>query len=93
VSKVGVGQLDTGQEEKERYLKIKPMRSRSPGYDDQWRGGRQGSHWLVVGVLEHHRGVDVGARKLSSPTIQGRRKETLNRSLTARSGNLERLQG
>jgi hypothetical protein len=52
--------------------------------------GATGSRWLTVGVLEYHRGIqlydpggDVGARKLSSPTIRGRRKEALNRSLTA----------
>jgi hypothetical protein len=37
----------------------------------------------TIGDPLYDPGGDVGARKLSSPTIQGRRKEALNRSLTA----------
>jgi hypothetical protein len=62
----------------------------SHGYDDRWRGGRRGSRWLTIGFLKYHSGIqlydlrgDVGARKLNSPTIQGQRKEALNRSLAA----------
>jgi hypothetical protein len=54
VSMVGVGQLNTSRE---KYLKMKSMRSMFPGFDDRWRGGRRGSCWLTVGVLEYHRGI------------------------------------
>jgi hypothetical protein len=61
--------------------------SRSPWSDGRGRGGRT-RHWLAVGVLRNCRGVrlydprgDVGAGY--TPSIRGRRKETLDRSLVA----------
>jgi hypothetical protein len=52
---VGVGQLNTSRERKD----LKLVRSMSPGYNDRWRGGRRGSCWLTVGVLEYHRGIQL----------------------------------
>jgi hypothetical protein len=59
--------------------------SRSPGFDGRRQGGRTG-HWLAIKILKNYQGVrlydpggDVGTR--DTPSIQGRQKETLDRSL------------
>jgi hypothetical protein len=61
--------------------------SRSPKSDSRGRGGRT-RHWLAVGVLRNYLGVwpydpggDVGEGY--TPSIRGRKKETLDRSLAA----------
>jgi hypothetical protein len=61
------------------------MMSRFPRSDGRGRGGQTG-HWLIVGALRNHRGIqlydlggDVEAR--DTPSIRGRKKETLDKSL------------
>jgi hypothetical protein len=61
--------------------------SRSPESDGRGQGGRTGC-WLPVGVLRDYREVqlfdldgDVGAG--DTPSVQGQKKETLNRTLIA----------
>jgi hypothetical protein len=63
------------------------MMSRSPRPDDQGREGQLGQ-WLAIRVLGYLGGIqlydpkgNIRAREPYYPTIQGQRKETLDRSL------------
>jgi hypothetical protein len=75
------------ERDRERERGLTTRLSRSPRSDGRGRG-RRTRHWLVVEVLRNYQGIrpydprgDVGARY--TPSIQGQKKETLDRSLAA----------